>query len=45
MKVLEDGVRVGRVLALETGQCVGPRSPISGLAEKGGAGESKPSKV
>ena len=29
-KVLEDGGRVGRVLAMENGQCVGPRSPISG---------------
>ena len=37
-KVLEDGGRVGRVLAMENGQCVGPRSPISGVAEKGGAG-------
>ena len=45
LKVFEDGGGVGRVLAMENGQRVSPRSPISGVAEKGGAGESKPSKV
>ena len=45
VKVSEDGGLVGRVLAMENGQCVSPRSPISGVAEKGGAGESKPSTV
>ena len=45
VKVFEDGGRVGRVLAMENGQCVSPRSPISGVAEKRGAGESKTSKV
>ena len=45
MKVSKDAGRVGRVLAMENGQCISPRSPINGVAEKGGAGESKPSKV